>query len=236
MKKMLRRLLAAMLWNRLRTLAVLLGLLAVVTSADDPAWQEAKPQLAGAVVRDTSAWPPPNWDTTLPPGVQLLNAHGYRIVPDPKLTPGANEPTHDATWIATKGNVKAYRDVPNAEKEAVYTAYKITQANRESANQWAGGPGFEVDHLESIEIGGANLQPNLWPEPYFDAWNARDKDRLEDFLGRMVKARTITVGDAQQAVVLYHWPWSYIHYFGGAPTDAQPKSKTHQQAAASMRQ
>lgn len=48
------------------------------------------------------------------------------------------------------------------------------------ARQMCGGPhGCEVDHLISLELGGANAIENLWPQPFDGKWNAHVKDRLE---------------------------------------------------------
>ncbi len=41
---------------------------------------------------------------------------------------------------------------------------------------------------------------NLWPEPYFGQWNARDKDVYENWLHREVVARRIGLRDAQNRV------------------------------------
>jgi hypothetical protein len=42
-----------------------------------------------------------------------------------------------------------------------------------------------VDHLVSLEIGGANTVQNLWPQSYDTTpWNAHVKDKLENFAAR----------------------------------------------------
>ena len=42
---------------------------------------------------------------------------------------------------------------------------------------------FEVDHLISLELGGADVAENLWPQSYdTEPWNAHTMDKLEDRL------------------------------------------------------
>jgi 5-methylcytosine-specific restriction endonuclease McrA len=44
----------------------------------------------------------------------------------------------------------------------------------------------EVDHLIPLELGGSNRAANLWPQRYDGGWSARDKDRLESRLHRLL--------------------------------------------------
>jgi hypothetical protein len=58
--------------------------------------------------------------------------------------------------------------------------------------------GYELDHLISLELGGAPADPaNLWPEPYLGERTAKQKDRLESELHRRVCAGTLPLADAQ---------------------------------------
>jgi hypothetical protein len=41
---------------------------------------------------------------------------------------------------------------------------------------------------------------NVWPEPWFGAWNAHDKDVLETKLKDMVCSGQLTLKDAQEAI------------------------------------
>jgi|ERR1043166_9367284 hypothetical protein len=60
---------------------------------------------------------------------------------------------------------------------------------------------WEEDHLISLELGGAPRDTkNLWPEPWFGAWNARQKDVLETKLKNMVCAGDVTLAEAQMAI------------------------------------
>lgn len=168
-----------------------------------------------------AAWHPANWDTTLPSGVAILNTEGYRIVPDTTITPGLTDPTVTLADLSKPAYIKAARNVPQSEKDRVYALYKVPPATRaQLAVKYKMVSAFEVDHDISIENGGANGVANLWPEPYFGAWNAHDKDRLENYLHKLCKAGTITLDEDQDEVRGYHWVWSYLHYFG-TPKSAQ---------------
>src|SRR3954447_12346469 len=62
--------------------------------------------------------------------------------------------------------------------------------------------GFELDHLISLELGGAPSDPrNLWPESHKNSFN---KDGLENSLRAKVCAGSITLAKAQRRIV--NWP------------------------------
>ncbi len=62
--------------------------------------------------------------------------------------------------------------------------------------------GFELDHLISLELGGAPSDPrNLWPESHKNSYN---KDGLENSLRAKVCAGSITLAKAQRRIV--NWP------------------------------
>ena len=63
----------------------------------------------------------------------------------------------------------------------------------------------ELDHLISLELGGADTLDNIWPQcgPDGVALNSRYfkiKDSVENFLAAQVKAGTIQLADAQQCI------------------------------------
>lgn len=60
---------------------------------------------------------------------------------------------------------------------------------------------FELDHLISLEIGGAPKDvKNLWPQPYAGTWGARKKDGIEHTLHHLVCTGKITLRQAQSAI------------------------------------
>lgn len=128
--------------------------------------------------------------------------------PDPHLTPGVADPAVtqaniDAT-ICVHGYTARVRNVPESVKRAVFAEYGIDPH----------GPGapFEIDHLISLELGGANVVPNLWPQSYVtQPWNAHLKDRLENRLHALVCARKLPLAEAQRAIAS-DWEAAYKRY------------------------
>jgi hypothetical protein len=143
-------------------------------------------------------------------------------LPDPNKTPGAilgtvpddqvasclsdktgtNVQVNDTITvdlICTPGYSKCIRNVPQAEKVAVYQSYGLPEGNHTGYCDTK--QGCEVDHLISLELGGSNEQTNLWPQPYQGTvWNAHVKDQLENFLHAQVCAGTIALDQAQQEI------------------------------------
>jgi creatinine amidohydrolase len=127
-------------------------------------------------------------------------------VGDPSKTPGrASYRTIDQ--ICKKGSAHDERDVSEAEKTRVYQAYGISKCG----GYCSGKRGCEIDHLISLEIGGANTEDNLWPQPFDYNWNAHDKDRLENKLHVLVCNGSISLDEAQTAVKT-DWVAAYKKY------------------------
>jgi hypothetical protein len=60
---------------------------------------------------------------------------------------------------------------------------------------------FELDHLISLELGGAPRDAaNLWPEPLAGDLNARQKDRVENFLHAQVCSGARSLPEAQRLI------------------------------------
>jgi hypothetical protein len=144
-----------------------------------------------------------------------LAAASPAVVPPPlvqndELTPGATDPKVTQATIDTTICVKGYaggkgvRNVPNAEKQAVFDAYGI---DRHSGK-------YEIDHLISLENGGANDQANLWPQAYFTTpWNAFLKDNLENHVHALICAHTITLAEGQ-ADLKDDWRVAFVRILG----------------------
>jgi 5-methylcytosine-specific restriction endonuclease McrA len=118
-------------------------------------------------------------------------------VPDPHLTPGATR-TVTLAGVCVRGSAGAARAVPESVKRAVYASYGI----KPRTGYCKGPEGCEIDHLISLELGGDNVQSNLWPQPYDGVHNAHDKDKLENTLHAMICAKPprISMHDAQTAI------------------------------------
>ena len=140
------------------------------------------------------------------------------IIPDSHLTPGAIMPGVTVEQLCQRGYANVVnggaRHVTEAQKKAVFIAY----FGKVPANPGA----YEIDHLISLELGGSNDNGNLWPETYLGMWNARVKDRLEDWMaaqlrrtrkssGHDVAAATLARFQAELAA---NWTNAYIHHLG----------------------
>lgn len=128
----------------------------------------------------------------------------YPILPDPALTPGAVT-NLDRSVICVPGYTKKARHVTPAMKREVFRLYGIDIKKIKTSD-------FEVDHLISLELGGNNSIKNLWPESYKTAINARQKDRLENWLHRKVCKGQMTLRSAQRAIRT-NWIMTYNYYF-----------------------
>lgn len=139
---------------------------------------------------------------------------GEHDLPDPRLTPGAIAPGVTASDICQPGYATSARHLAAAVKRHVFEAYGLSGNH---AGYCGGDEGCEVDHLISLELGGANDMANLWPEPYDGTpWNAHVKDRLENKLHCLVCDGAITL-EAAQMVIRTNWVEAYIEYVGELP-------------------
>src|SRR5882672_5431590 len=112
------------------------------------------------------------------------------IRPDATLTPGAVLTT-DAATVCQPGYSKSVRHTSGKLKAAIYREYRLDKSESH----------FEVDHLISLELGGADVATNLWPQSYdTEPWNAHTKDRLEDRLHALVCAGRLPLERAQREI------------------------------------
>jgi hypothetical protein len=125
-------------------------------------------------------------------------------MPDRNCTPGAVDPTVTLRMLKSAGfRTSCVRDRATTArvKAATYDAYNITHpANNRGRNQVC-----ELDHLVSLELGGADTIDNIWPQcgpsnvelghRYF-----KQKDSVENYLAAAVRAGTISLKDAQEKI------------------------------------
>lgn len=140
-------------------------------------------------------------------GALCAQAHyrtdGSYSLPDAKVTPGAvnrdlvADPSgkthmvegHEANLCAKDFRTGPYRHTSESVKKKACAEYGAKDCP---------GPNWEVDHLISLEIGGADQIGNLWPQPILQA---RLKDHgTEDVLPKMICAGKISLRDAQQCI------------------------------------
>jgi len=120
----------------------------------------------------------------------------YATTPNLKVTPGVVNPKVTQAISCTTKWGKDRRHVTETMKRNVAKAYHVP---------WAQRARFEFDHLISRELGGADDERNLWPQPKFGARTAGQKDVLENKLHRMVCSGELTLGAAQEAIRADWW-------------------------------
>lgn len=126
-------------------------------------------------------------------------------MPRPDLTPGAIRTT-DATELCAKSfRTKKYRIATEETKKKVCANYGVQDCPHQGKE--------ELDDLVALEIGGENVEANLWvqmaPEYHW-------KDRLEGKLKKLACAGKITFAEAQQEIRA-DWVAAYRKYVGKLP-------------------
>ena len=125
-------------------------------------------------------------------------------VPDPKCTPGAVNPTLTLKVLLASGfKTGCVRDQATSAKEkaSTYDAYGANHPeNNTGQNQVC-----ELDHLVSLELGGADTLDNIWPQcgpnravlknRYF-----KRKDTVENYLAWLVKNDRMDLDEAQHGI------------------------------------
>ena len=120
--------------------------------------------------------------------VLLTNAPVYAYqLPDPALTPGVVAIT-EAPKVCGILWGRDVRHVTQKMKKQVCQAYGAKECP---------GPKWELDHLVSRELGGADDVKNLFPQPIKEA---RVKDRVENFLHRQVCSGKMQLQDVQRGI------------------------------------
>lgn len=134
-------------------------------------------------------------------------------VPDLSITPGVTVEITTAKLCSTKWG-KDKRFVTAAMKRQVFTAYGIKCKPLFKGARLPACGTWEIDHLVSRELGGADDVKNLWPEKYTGSWNAHMKDRVENRLHKEVCAGNLTLDEAQD-YISKDWRKAFTRYFGG---------------------
>jgi len=151
-----------------------------------------------------AAWTAPD-GRTVP---QLIAAH---VLPDPAVTPGVLNP--NVTPATIKATVCVAGWTATVRPPTSFTD-KLRNADTPAGKSPLDG---ELDHLISIEDGGAPADPkNLWWMAYGDLYGARVKDVLETKVKRLLCSGAITLDDAR-AALSPNWLVGYQHYVGPLP-------------------
>jgi hypothetical protein len=128
------------------------------------------------------------------------------VLPRADLTPGVADPA------VTQSNIHETICAPGYSKLHRPPTSVTGRIKRASMAQYAisGTPAdYELDHLVSLEIGGAPADArNLWPQPWEHrghmlagiGFGAESKDVVENELHRLVCDGTVTLADAQECI------------------------------------
>jgi hypothetical protein len=167
--------------------------------------------------------------------ITLLQKHGFSV-PDPACTPGSINPTVKLAVLNNKSFTTAcVRDKATsaAKKKTAYAAYGLSSPKSNTGSTQT----CELDHLVSIELGGADTLDNIWPQcgppdtqlaqRYFKV-----KDRVENYLKVQVRAGQMTLAATQKGIAA-DWTqyieasekyWS-THKAKGFGSDKSPSAK-----------
>ena len=132
-----------------------------------------------------------------PPGSCSLRDGG--ALQDPSCTPGAIDPRVTQSNVGSTICVSGYTS--EVRPPYSYTAPLEDELIR-SYGLSVSPAKTELDHLISLELGGAPADPrNLFPQPYSGRRGATDKDALENRLHSEVCAGSITLATAQHEIL-----------------------------------
>lgn len=79
---------------------------------------------------------------------------------------------------------------------------------------------YEEDHYIPLVLGGSpKSEKNLWPQSYLGQYNARDKDKVENYLHRQLCKGAITLIEAQKEIRSWKVIYDSIGQNFGSLTD-----------------
>jgi|SRR5215467_677455 len=126
------------------------------------------------------------------------------LLPDPACTPGAVNPTVTTEVLqapsfrtaCVRGHASS-----SAEKNHTYELYGVPHPDHNTGQSQT----CELDHLISLELGGADTADNIWPQcgPDGVALSERffkRKDAVENFLAKQVREGKISLAEAQKGI------------------------------------
>jgi hypothetical protein len=172
--------------------------------------------LFASVVLSVAAIAAAAWITNIrDSSVATFQATRIATLPLPRraLTPGSlrtirKEDVCQGSSLANDPPVRA------STAEAVFNRYAVPSEARSS---------YAMDYLIAPSLGGTDNANNIWPEPASSAWNAADKDRLEDHLHALVCEGALPLAVAQNDLAR-DWIAAYKKYFHtDQPGATQPR-------------
>ena len=143
---------------------------------------------------------------TLPPSEVCVpqKRNGF-LVPDPDCTPGAVNPSLTVAVLNDpRFRTDCVRDKATSEEKKKNT-YDWYHQNKPAINKGKNQV-CELDHLISLELGGADTLDNIWPQcgPARTVLKNRffkQKDTVENYLAWLVLNDRIDLVDAQKGIV-----------------------------------
>lgn len=147
------------------------------------------------------------WSKPATGSCHTVKRNGF-LVPDPKCTPGAINPSLTITVLKNpKFRTGCVRNDTTTEdaKAQTYEWYSITHpANNQGETQTC-----ELDHLIPLYLGGADTLDNIWPQcgpdgVALDDRYFKEKDRVEYYLGQQVRDGKMTLSLAQRGIA-HNW-------------------------------
>ena len=130
-------------------------------------------------------------------------------LPDRQCSPGAYySGLTEAVLCSSTFRTSSIRNVPDSEKHQVEIEYGLAAKGY--------GSTLEIDHIVSLELGGANDIANLFPERASPTPGFHVKDKLENKLHALVCAGSMTLHNAQVGIAT-DWRGLYKTVYGVAP-------------------
>jgi hypothetical protein len=133
----------------------------------------------------------------------VRSSHGFPL-PDPQCTPGKiNSTVKEAVLRNPNFTTKCLRDDATSadQKEQTYIYYNVPKPQHNTGVMQT----CELDHLVSLELGGADTLDNIWPQCGPDKVVLREryfkqKDAVENYLAKQVREGTMSLDDAQKGI------------------------------------
>lgn len=122
-----------------------------------------------------------------------FRAHGSVTLNNLSVTPGAVGSMTKTQLCDKTFHTGTVRNVTESTKHKVCAEYGIKKID-------CNGKNYEIDHLISLELGGANDIKNLWPQAYLPKPGAKEKDVVENALHAQVCSGKISLSDAQSKI------------------------------------
>ncbi len=203
------------LWSTLSILALFFIGCATTPKTDNHKIDNSKAATAKVEKRHIAGAPSTvqNRVGTYPDPATIKGNDWIGVVPDRSLTPGAIDPCYHAKEICCKGcTTTGRRNTTTSEKDTDLSEYVNQIAAYKNPNgvlnvdHKDGEPNHEIDHLISLEIGGADDIHNLWPQPFQSTIaGATDKDKIENHskaeMCAILESKGELAADSYQAMI-----------------------------------